>query len=162
MMLLDFALAIPAITLLMYVPLVCVMDWKHRRVDHDWWTGLVLINGPLYISLCTTGTYFIEAQVISFVAAAMAFAAMKFHYIEGADFMFILFIVWFLQYNPISGHWFMALPFFWFLVATLVITAYIIALRNLVNGNGLSFDYPRGIPLMLPISAALILTILLA
>ena len=165
---LDFALAIPAITLLLYTPLVCYLDWTERRVDHRWWLGLVLINAPLFVFQFIAGVYQWWMPLISLVAIVLAFAAMKLHYIEGADFMFIMFIVLFLQYNPVTGHWLMALPFFIFLASMLVITTATIIWFSILSGgfqwgvdtitgeNGFRF------PMMFQISAALILTILLA
>jgi hypothetical protein len=161
--LIDIALATPAAILLLYVPLVCYLDGKHREVRHEWWIPLVTVNAPLSAFLIIIGVYQWYMLVISAVAIVLAFAAMKREWIQGADFMFIMFIVLFLQYNPVSGHWLMALPFFIFLTAALIITAWFILLRNILNNYHTSpLHYPRGIPLMLPISAALILTILLA
>ena len=158
----DALLFIPAVTLLLYTPLVCYLDWAERKVDHEWWIPLVVINAPLFMLLLLLGIYQWWMPVISLVAIVLAFAAMKLHYIEGADFLFIMFIVLFLQYNPVSGRLLMALSFFIFLVAMLIVTAYIVMLENMLLDRGLSFGLPHGIPLMFPISTALWLTILFA
>ena len=161
MLLLDFMLAVPAITLLLYIPLVCWLDWKYREVEHSWWIGLLLINGPLMVTLILAGVYEWWMLVISLVAIVWYFAAMKLHYIEGADFMYCMWISLFLVYNPISGHWLMALPFSIFLTTTLIITGVVVMWWNFINNRGMTFTFPRGVPLMLPISAALVLTVML-
>ena len=165
----DALLFIPAVTLLLYTPLVCYLDWAERKVDHEWWIPLVVINAPLFMLLLLLGIYQWWMPVISLVAIVLAFAAMKLHYIEGADFLFIMFIVLFLQYNPVSGRLLMALSFFTFLVATLIINSVVKIQYNWIYGKplfeGVTFaakTEKEHSALLLPISAALWLTILLA
>lgn len=165
----DLALFIPAITLLLYIPLVCYLDWTERKVDHEWWIPLVCINAPLFVLLLMLGVYQWWMPVISLVAIVLAFIASKLEWIQGADFTFIMFIVLFLQYNPVTGHWLMALSFFTFLVATLIINSVVKIQYNWIYGKplfeGVTFaakTEKEHSALLLPISAALWLTILLA
>jgi hypothetical protein len=124
--------------------------------------GLVLVNGPLMVALVRVGIYEWWMLILSAVAIIFYFAAMKLHYIEGADFMYCMWISLFLIYNPVSGHWLMVLPFMIFLACTLVITMFWICTYNFVTGVKPMFYYAGGVPLMFPISAALVLTVMLA
>jgi hypothetical protein len=160
--LIDFLIWMPVLTLLAYVPIVCWLDWKYREVDHIWWIGLVVVNIPAYILLAIAGYYEWWMAILSLVAILIYYGLMLMHYIEGADFMYIMWIVLFFIYNPMSGHWLMALPFSIFFAACTGIAGIWVLTYNLVKGNGISFEFDRGFPMMLPISAALVLTVMLA
>jgi len=150
------------LALLIYIPIVCYKDWKYREIKHDVWIALGGVCSPILLSLFITGEYQLWMLIISLVSIIIYFMSMKLHVIEGADFMYLMFISLFFIYNPISGHWFMALPFNIFLIATTFITGFIVMWSNLITGKGLSFEFKDGIPMMFPISAALILTAVLA
>jgi hypothetical protein len=158
----DILAYIPLVTLLAYIPLVCYLDWKYRVISHDWWMYLIALNVISTAGLFLPGVYEVWMFVPSLVIIVCYFAAMKLHYIEGADFMYISLISLFFIYNPLSGHWFMALPFSIFLLAMMIVTFGLVIEYNWLSGKGLVLDYPRGIPMMFPISAALILTVVLA
>lgn len=158
----EILIWIPVVTLLACIPMVCYKDAKYRMVEHSFWNWIVGINIPVLGALVYLGIYEWWMFIITGVAIVIYFAAMKFHYIEGADFMFILWIVTFLIYNPFTGHWFMALPFTIYLVAMMIVTTMMIVTWNFVHGNGLSVEFERGVPMMFPISSALILTVVLA
>jgi hypothetical protein len=159
--LIDFLPWIPVITLLIYVPIVCYLDWKLREVEPIYWFGLVIVNVPTMMILYVT-TYEWWMFAVSIVAVAIYYGLMLMHYIEGADFMYIMFILLFFVYNPVSGHWLMALPFSIFFAACTGIAGIWILTYNLVKGNGVSFDIDRHVPMMFVVSAALILTVMLA
>jgi hypothetical protein len=160
--LIDFMAWVPIISLLIYVPIVCYLDWKVREVEPIMWLGLVIVNLPITILFYLGGLYLWWMFVISLIAITIYYAAMLMHYIEGADFMYIMFILLFFIYNPISGHWLMALPFSIFFAACTGIAGIWVLTYNLVKGNGVSFEFDRGFPMMIPISAALVLTVMLA
>jgi len=160
--LIDFMSWMPILTLLAYVPIVCWLDWKYREVDHIWWIGLVVVNVPAYLLLAIAGYYEWWMSVLSLVAILIYYGLMLMHYIEGADFMYVMWIVLFFIYNPVSGHWLMALPFSIFFAACTGIAGIWVLTYNLVKGNGISFEFDRGFPMMIPISAALVLTVMLA
>jgi len=159
--LIEFLSWIPVITLLIYVPIVCYLDWKYREVEPIYWLGLVLVNVPTMMILFVT-TYEWWMFVVSLVAVAIYYGLMLMHYIEGADFMYIMFILLFFVYNPVSGHWLMALPFSIFFAACTGIAGMWILTYNLVKHQEISFDVPRHVPMMFVVSAALILTVMLA
>jgi hypothetical protein len=160
--LIDGLLWIPVITLLCYTPIVCYLDWKNREVEPYWWTELIAANTPLLVIFYLSQIYSWWMFVISIVAVAIYYVLMLMHYIEGADFMYIMFIMLFFVYNPISSHWLMALPFSIFFAACTGIAGVWVLTYNLVKGNGVSFDVPRHVPMMVVVSAALILTVMLA
>ena len=160
--LVEFLIWMPVITLLVYIPLVCWLDWKYREIEPYWWIGLAVVNAPALFLLYLSGAYVWWMFVLSIVAVAIYYGAMLLHYIEGADFMFIMFIMLFFIYNPVSGHWLMALPFTIFFATCTGISGIWIGIWNTIRGKGFVFDFNGHVPMMLPISAALILTVMLA
>jgi hypothetical protein len=152
---------IPVITLLLYVPLVCYLDIKYREVDHYWWLGFVLINIPVYFALLTIGIYQWWMCLFSFLGVVIYFIMMKLHYIEGADFVFISMILIFLQFNPVTQHWFMTIPFSILLVGCLGVCGIWLLVKNISIGKGISFEVENGFPMMIPISSALVLVVML-
>jgi hypothetical protein len=153
-------LSVPVVSLLAYVPLVCLLDLEYREVEHWYWIPLVLVNIPTMVMMMSDSNYLLYLP--SLVAIFVWFTAMRFHYFEGADFLYLTWISLFYIYNPRSGHWLMVLPFTIFLAACLIVTAGWILAYNLFTGKGLTLKFDKEIPMMFPISAALLLTVLLA
>jgi hypothetical protein len=153
---------VPIISLLIYVPIVCWLDGQYREVEYYWWLGLVIVNAPLMAIFYIAGVYEWWMFAVSIVAVAIYYGLMLMHYIEGADFMYIMFILLFFIYNPVSGHWLMALPFSIFFAACTGIAGIWILTYNLVKHKKIAFDIPRHVPMMFVVSAALILTVMLA
>lgn len=151
---------IPINSLLLYIPLVCLLDLKYREIEHWYWLPLVLVNIPVVVMLLQDGNYMLF--IPSLVAIFVWFTAMRFHFVEGADFLYLTWISLFFIYNPLSGHWLMVLPFTIFLLSCLLITAGWILIYNLVTRGELTLRFNKEIPMMFPISAALILTVVLA
>jgi len=162
MSLLDLGsiLWIPMISLLAYIPLVCYLDLKVREVEHIYWYPLVMVNMLPIIVLFALGLWMF--YIMGLVATVIWFVAMRYHLFEGADFLYLTWISLFFIYNPISGHWLLVLPFTIFLVACLTISAMWILIFNLFQGKGFTLAFEHGVPMMFPISAALILTVMLA
>jgi len=153
-------LAVPAISLLAYIPIVCFLDLKYREVEHWYWLPLVLMNIPTMFMMLTEGWGLI--YIPSLVAIFVWFTAMRFRMFEGADFLYLAWISLFLIYNPLSGHFLMVLPFTIFLATCLIITGGWILMYNIFTGRGFTMKFANEIPMMFPISAALILTVMLA
>lgn len=160
--LIEFLPWISVFTLLIYVPLVCYLDIKYREVEPLYWLGLVLVNVPILIVLYTVGVYVWWMLAISLVSVLIYYLLSRMHYIEGADFLYITWVLMFFVYNPVSGHWLMALPFSIFLTTCTGIAGMWILTYNLVRHGKISFDLDRHVPMMVVISAALILTVMLA
>jgi hypothetical protein len=160
--LIEFLSWVPVITLLIYVPIVCYLDWKYREVEPIYWLGLVVVNIPVMIFFIILGIYVWWMLVVSLIAITIYYVLSQMHYIEGADFVYISWILLFFIYNPVSGHWLMALPFSIFFAACTGIAGMWILTHNLVKHQEISFDVPRHVPMMFVVSAALILTVMLA
>jgi hypothetical protein len=160
--LIDFLSWVPIITLLIYVPIVCYLDWKLREVEPIYWLGLVAVNIPIMIIFIVMGIYQWWMLVLSLVAIIIYYVLSQMHYIEGADFVYISWILLFFIYNPTSGHWLMALPFSIFLAACSGIAGYWILTYNIFVHHEISFDIERHVPMMFVVSAALVLTVMLA
>jgi hypothetical protein len=160
--LIDFLRWIPVLTLLIYVPIVCYLDIKYREVEPIYWLGLLAVNFPIVSILYLIHIYEWWMLVLSVVAVTIYYVLMFMHYIEGADFYYIAFILMFFVYNPVSGHWLMALPFSIFLAACSGIAGMWILTYNIFKHQKISFDIDGHVPMMVVISAALILTVMLA
>jgi len=160
----DFAIIFAwayTILMLLYIPVLCYMDWKNREVPHDTWKLLIAFGCMSLIAGLLTGFYEWWMFVLAIVPIGLYFIAMKSNCIEGADWIFISLISLFFLYNPVTGLWFPILSFTIFLVAMLAITAFIVLEYNLLVHKTISFKLEGGVPLMFPISAALILTVVL-
>lgn len=156
---LEQSLWIPIVTLLLYVPYVCYMDWKYREVTHDTWLPLMVVNIPLYAIMLLYGAYEQWMLITSAMCILFAFVAMKKHLIEGADFMFIMWICAFLVIDPRTGIAGLAAPFLIFLIAITVSISMVVKVINTMTGKkALGAEM---FPMMFPISAALILTVVL-
>lgn len=143
----------------MYVPYVCYMDWKYREVPHDSWKPLIAVNVPLYIIMVLYGVYELWMLITSAMCILFAFGTMKKHLIEGADFMFIMWICAFLVIDPRTGIAGLAAPFIIFLVAFTVSISIVVKVVNTMTGKkALGAEM---FPMMFPISAALISTVIL-
>ncbi len=170
--LIDF-LWIPVITLLAYTPIVCYLDWKYREIDHILWMWLGAINGIVAAGMLIGGIYEWWFYIPSAVACLIFLGARVLDYIQGADLIYLSMIAIFFQYNPISGHWFPVLAFCIYLAATMIITGICIIWYKIIpewatgkftcrdKSDTSLFMVPGGIPMMLPISAALILTVVM-
>lgn len=162
MLSIDVLKWIPLISLLLCIPSVCYKDITTRRVEHNFWIPLVAVNIPVALALLVAGYYEPWMYLFTIAPICLYFILQKKHYIEGADFMFMMFITLFFMINPYSGRYLMSIPFAIFLVSSFIITGAAVILYNFTHGNGLSVKIKHGVPMMFPISAALILTAVLA
>jgi hypothetical protein len=86
---------------------------------------------------------------------------MRLKVVEEADFIFLACISFFFVENMIPyDHGIMAFPFMIFLVCTLSITAIWLATYNIFKRNELCVKCTNGIPMMLPICAAVGLAVM--
>lgn len=149
----------PVAVFLIYTPLVIYLDIKYREIEHHIWTPLILLNLPTIIISVISGNWI--PYIPGIVVSVVWYEAMRFHFFEGADFLYLVWISVFFVYNPVSGHWLMVLPFTIFLAACLVSSTFFVILYNLITGKGITSKYDK-FPMMIPISAALVLTVALA
>ena len=135
------------------------MDWKYREVPHKFWMPLLMFNIPVYIFMLVTGAYESWMIGVSAFAVLIYFAMMKTKLIEGADFVFMMWIAMFLVISPMTGVAGLAGSFSIMLIACVVASTFITKTINLV-ANKTAMDVCM-FPMMFPISAALILTVVL-
>ena len=158
-------LLLPIVSIAMIIGfalVACYYDIKNRRVEHEFWIPVVVVNTIAAAFFIITGLYPIWIYFISLVSVILYFTAMKLHFIEGADFVLCAIISVFFVYNPFTGHWLLALPFMIFLCAyTGVCAIFVVTYNIFVKQIGVSFEFERGFPLMIPITAALITTVIL-
>ena len=118
MLISEYLVFIPVLTILLYIPDSCYLDWKYRAIEHDFWKWLFIINFPVMLWLYYDGTYPIECLWISLVAVGIWFLLTKMNWIGGADFMFLAAISLFFVVNPVSQHVLMPLVVAEYLVAS--------------------------------------------
>jgi hypothetical protein len=155
--------------ILCYIPLVCYFDVKIRAFKLVWFTPLIVIG------LFTLVMYVLESPErnfyllgLSLILCGIILAISLIGGIGGADFFFATFIILFVQYNPFHiPRVFFALDFFWTLLLVTIALPIIIYFHNVLEYDppksviGMLTYYPRGIPFMLPISFAFVVTLLM-
>lgn len=126
---------------------------------------LWVISVPITALLYLLVVYPVEAFIISLFMTGIYFILMLKNIYQGADFMYLAGINLFFVTNPINGHSLMAITYGIFLIVSVIGFAayYQVALRfkiqDILNWTS-SRDLP-GFPMMLPISLALVLTVVL-
>lgn len=165
--LIEFLIWIPVLSILDYIPLVCWLDTKCREVQPVYWAPLVAINMPGFVVLYLTGTYPWYSLAISLVMCFI-FWAMAARLIGGTDYIFMCLISLFFVVSPLPyppGHNGLMQPMFYCtLILCMMVTCMAVFAYNWIAGNRWTFwkmiqDYPRGIPFILPISAAFLLAL---
>lgn len=160
-------LEIIVLTFLFYIPVLCYLDIRYREIDHRTWIGIFLIGTPITSYLYISGLYPLTSLILSVIMAAIFYYAYTRHYIEGADFMFLFWITMFWVVNPFPvPHGPMQIIFYLYLVVTMIITAGVVLAYNYAKGNRwglveMMSCYPGGVPFILPISAAFILSVVM-
>ena len=152
---------IPMLSLLAYCPILCYFDIRYREIANWVWVPLLVVNVPITIYLYAIQVYPWYALVVSAILCAFWYAIMRLRVIEGADFLFLSFISLFFIENMIPyDHGIMAFPFMIFLICTLSITAIWLATYNIFKRNELCVKCDGGLPMMLPICAAVVLAVM--
>ena len=155
----ELFIRIPPILLLAYIPFVCYLDLKYREVEHGYWIPLYLVGALVMGYLYLSGTYPWTLLILSLIMCAFDYGAMRLGVFEGGDLLFLCGINLFFIMNTIPIPKGIGLiPFYIYLVAALLFTVPVVLVLNLWAGRR-GLRYPRGIPMMLPISAALIMTV---
>jgi len=160
-------LLIPLISIMTYLIPICVFDILDREVEPLYWIPLLIINIPVMIYLYLTEWYPWYCFVISLVTIFIFSAMFKLELLQGADYLFLSFISMFWIVNP-HNPWphGVQIQFYIYLMIAMLITAAILPFANYLRGvtsdNLLEMmsTYPRGVPFMLPISAAFLLSYL--
>jgi hypothetical protein len=164
-MITDILIWIPFISLLIYLPSACYADLKWREIPHLWWLPLWIVNTPVMLYLYGTGFYPFYALPISLVMAGIFWMMHRLDFIQGADTIWLWSISLFFVVNPLGWpHGPEQFIFYIYLMAMMILTAPALFFLNLRRGHMGSLrvmmsEWPGGVPLILPISAALILAV---
>lgn len=153
-------------SIVLYIPLVCFLDMRDRRVPFKYWLPLIFVNTPVVTLICFSG-FPIVSLLVPLALCLIYISMMKLGYIHGADAWFLIFIALFVVYDPPNLQpGLFQVGFYFNLLGILLITAFYVFLHNMRAGNRYSLikqfsEYPRGVPFMFPISIAFLLTLIL-
>jgi len=161
----NILILFPVISFLIYVPILCYLDIKEREVEHWVWLPLVIPNAILLAYMHYINSYPWYSFVISLIMCGIFFYCQKRELIGGADFIYLCCISLFFVVNPFPyPHGLMQIPFYIYIMIAMAVTALATLAYNYISGNRwtvfeMMSRYPRGIPFMLPISVAFLLTL---
>ena len=163
----EFLVRLPVYSLLVYVPFVCWLDVRKREIEHEYWLPLWVINLPVMLYLYHGGVYPLATLLISLIMCGIFYAMNARGNIEGADMLWLWAISLFFVINPWPvPHGPMQFPFYVFLMGAMVVTAGVLLVLNYRKGYRDSLyqmmsRWDRGVPLVVPISAAFLLAVVL-
>jgi Flp pilus assembly protein protease CpaA len=161
--LIDIAYYAGFITILLAIPLVCILDIKYREVPNWLWFALTLPNIPFLYVMYSEGlplTYL----AISLGLLGVYLALWNLNWIGGADAKFLSVIAIIVPLTPFSYEPF-AITFYICLVALLVCVPFAICIRNSIMCKKAITMKERwtywkgGIPYMIPISIAFLVAV---
>ena len=150
---------------LAYIPVLCYLDLKYREVNHWIWTPMFLIGTCITVYMYIQGYYLLDTLVGTLLSILIFYVLMETDYIQGADFLFLSFITAFWIINPYPiNHGMMQLIFFIDLLTIMILTSLVVLIYNIVKGNRWGLikmmnTYPRGLPYMIPISVAFLMSL---
>jgi hypothetical protein len=137
-----------------YGIVACYFDIKYREIPEGFWMLLYTIGIPVTALFYYIGIYPWEAGVISAFGVAVFLILLLRGVYEGADFVYLSAISLFFVTNPFSGHSLMIFSYGIFLVVSII-------------GCALAYQFIKlrysmqNYPMMIPITIALILTVIL-
>ena len=148
---------ISVISILIYVPFVCYLDWKHRDIGtHKLWLPLLAINIPVVSAGYLTGLYSPTMLLLTLAFSIAWFLLLK-H--RGADCVWLICITMFAVINPRTGMNFIQ-PFVMYLIIFTAATFWGIWIDNRFHHiKGLYVE--NGIPFLIPISLAFIAAVVM-
>lgn len=151
---------IPIISLLVYCPVVCWLDWKYRDIGtHKIWLPLLAINIPALIAGYATNIYpwgLIPVTILISLFWLAVFTRWK----RGADAWWLVWITMFAVINPLYNYIFVES----FLVYLIIFTAaayWAVWLDNRLVKHINGFEMENGIPFLIPISCAFIAAVVI-
>ena len=167
---------IPVLLILLYIPFVCWSDYKTRTFESLYFLPLLGIGALTtynYLMQSPPRNYYLMGLTVVLCLILLAISLLG--GIGGADWLFVLFIMIFVQYNPfIFPRVFFALDFFWTLLLTAVYLPVLAFIYNYSNGNHKDYNisppystvqmftrFPGGFPYMFLISFAFVATLIL-
>lgn len=159
-------LLIPVVSIMAYIFPLCVLDVWYREVENWYWLPLILVNFPGMLYFYYTGLYPIYCLAISLVTIGIFAYMVRIDLLNGADFIFLSLIALFWIVNPNPWPHGVQLQFYVYLIVAMLITAAVLPFANYLRGKRsdslyeMMSNYPRGVPYMLTISFAFVLSYL--
>lgn len=171
-------LSVGMLTITAFLPVICYLDLKYRKIPIEYFYTLATINIPVaaiiyaerWLTLLNLFTGICISIVIWF-----AYLAFRQGIFSGADRNLIILMIMFTFYNPFSPladpqyaefiAWVYQVKFFAYLFMVMCFVPLVILIYNLWKKNQYNLwdmltKYPRGIPMTIPISAAYLITLI--
>jgi hypothetical protein len=141
----------------------CMCDVEKREVPKYFWYPIFAVCLPITAMFYLNGFYPVEGLAICVGFTALYFGLTIKDVIAGADFWYLMCIVWFFPVSPMTGHPLLAISYFIYLIVSVIAfailyqvsTAFKITTITKRLGLGVGLE---GFPMMLPITLALGLT----
>ena len=154
------------VAFLLYIPVICYLDIRYREVNPLHWIPLVLVASPILIYALVSELIPWYSPVISGVMILIFYLAMHLGYLEGADYLFLCLISIFWVVNPTPyPHGLMQIVFYIYFLFVSAMTAVVVLIYNIIKGNNwgpvdMMSRYPRGVPYLVPISIAFLMSVM--
>lgn len=155
------------LSLLLYIPVLCYLDWKHRDIGtHKLWLPLLAINIPVVSAAYLTGLY---SPIMLPLTLAFSLVWLYLFRKRMADGAWLICITMFAVINPRTGMNFIQ-PFLMYLIIFTAATFWGIWLDkrirkpdplNVVTRSWSDFKMKNGIPFLIPISLAFIAAVVM-
>jgi hypothetical protein len=161
----EIMVRVPITTLLLYVPVICWLDLRDREIPHELWIPLWVVNIPALYYLYRAGYYPLAALPISLVMCGIFYVMNARGSIEGADMLWLWAISLFFVINPWPvPHGIMQPVFYIYLIVIMILTAGVLLVLNYRKGYRdtmvqMMSRWDNGVPFVVPISAALVATV---
>ena len=149
---------ISILSLIAYTPILSYLDWKYRDIGtHKLWLPLIAINIPVLIAGYLTSLY---PPIMLFISMMVGFAWFLLFHRRGADCIFLICITTFAVVHPVTGANFIQ-PFLVYLIIFTAATFWGIWLDNRIRKHINNFEVDGGIPYLIVISLALVMTVVM-
>lgn len=166
------------ISLSIIMPYFCYLDIRYRKIPFEYFCFLIGINLLPMVIVYLTGWVSLWHLGTSLAISILIYAAYLYFragVFSGADRNLLIAIIMFLFYNPFSQittpvyadwiAWCYQLKFIVYFFMVMCILPGVVLVYNLLKGNrypiwGMLTEYPRGIPMVLPIAAAYYITVI--
>ena len=145
------------ISLLIYIPIICYLDYKHRDIGtHKLWLPLLAWNIPVWAAGYLTGLYSSTMLLLTLSFSIAWFLLLK-H--RGADCVWLICITMFAVMNPRTGMNLIQ-PFVMYLIIFTAATFWGIWIDNRFH-HIKGVWVKNGIPFLIPISLAFIAAVVM-
>ena len=148
------------ISLILYIPIICYLDWKHRDIGtHKLWLPLLAWNIPVVSAGYLTGLYSPVMLALTLAFSIAWFLLFTSKYLPGADCVWLICITMFAVINPRTGMNFIQ-PFVMYLIIFTAATFWGVWIDNRFH-HVKGVWVKNGIPFLIPISLAFIAAVVM-